>query len=344
VFFVVCRSVLRSWGDIVPSVWAMAAGVLGVSLHAFWQLANGAAPLDFVVGGAVRVYSTFGTPNTLAAYIEFTAPLLLVFALFGFKASVRAKIGVPVWIASIIASGAGILVVGLTQSRGGLIGMAFALLVVLLILPRRIKVATVVGGVILTGVFLATPPGQSQIDRFTRLFEEQDQVIQTEHTLLLGRGSLWGAAIRMIEDKPLTGVGAGEYDYHYREYTPGWLDRFPRGQAHNGWLQIGAQAGIPGIVAFTAWLAASLGAVGGAIRRARGELPRLVAAGAMAILIAFTMHSLVDYLNVLSLSLQLSTITAAGLALSPDPLPIAGHDPARETGATVARLTPELAQ
>lgn len=344
IFFVVCRSVLRSWADIVPSVWAMVAGVLGVSAHAFWQLLNGAGPANFVVGGAMRVYSTFGTPNTLAAYVEFTAPLLIVFSLFGFKSSFRAKIGLPVWLASIVASGAGMLTLGLTQSRGGLIGMVVALVVVLFILPRRLQLATLVAGVVLIGAFLITTPGQSQVQRFIDLFEEEETLIKTEHKALLGRGSLWGAAIRMIEDEPLTGIGAGEYDYHYREYTPGWLDRFPRGQAHNGWLQMGAQAGVPGMVAFTAWVAASLGAVAGAIRRAQGEFPRLVAAGAFAILMAFTIHSLVDYLNVLSLGLQLSMITAAGLALSPDPLAVVNRNSYVKDPASNPSLSPEPAR
>ncbi|HLU36680.1 MAG TPA: O-antigen ligase family protein, partial [Thermomicrobiales bacterium] len=264
--------------------------------------------------------------------------------LFGFKSSFRAKIGLPVWLASIVASGAGMLTLGLTQSRGGLIGMVVALVVVLFILPRRLQLATLVAGVVLIGAFLITTPGQSQVQRFIDLFEEEETLIKTEHKALLGRGSLWGAAIRMIEDEPLTGIGAGEYDYHYREYTPGWLDRFPRGQAHNGWLQMGAQAGVPGMVAFTAWVAASLGAVAGAIRRAQGEFPRLVAAGAFAILMAFTIHSLVDYLNVLSLGLQLSMITAAGLALSPDPLAVVNRNSYVKDPASNPSLSSEPAR
>ncbi len=35
---------------------------------------------------------------------------------------------------------------------------------------------------------------------------------------------------------------------------------------------------------------------------------------------AYTIHSLVDYLNVLSLGLQLSAVTAIALNLAPDPL------------------------
>lgn len=319
-FFVICRSVLRSWGDIVPSLWAMVAGAVGVSLHAFWQLLSGAGPEKFVVGGAVRVFSTFGTPNTLAAYLEFTVPLLVVLAFFGLKRTFRAKIGWPMWIACGVATGAGMLTIGLTQSRGGWIGIAVAMGLVFLILPRRLMLSSAVVGIGLVGVFLLTPMGQSQVERFGNVFDEETPIIETEHQGALGRGSLWGAAIRMMADHPATGIGAGEYDYHYREYTPSWLDRFPRGQAHNGWLQMGAQAGVPGLLAFSLWLIASLVALARAIHRAPDETARLLAWGALAVMAAFSVHSLVDYLNVLSLSLQLSAITAIGLALSPAPM------------------------
>jgi O-antigen ligase len=319
-FFVICRSVLRSWRDIVPSMWAAIIGVIGVSIHSFWQVATGAGPENFVVGGAVRVFSTFGTPNTLAAYIEFTVPVLVVISLSGFRTSFREMLGRSVWLGSIIASGMGLLTLGLTQSRGGWIGMAVGLIVVFAFLPRKLRLGAMLIGGVFAIVFLLTPAGRSQVDRFAEVFRDDETAISAEHQYALGRGSLWGAAIGMIEDEPLTGIGAGEFDYHYREYTPSWLDRFPRGQAHNGWLQMGAQAGLPGILAFTAWLAASLVALGGAIRRAPNDLARMVSWGALAVMVAFTMHSMVDYLNVLSLSLQLSGITAIGLSLAPESL------------------------
>ncbi len=141
------------------------------------------------------------------------------------------------------------------------------------------------------------------------------------HGGALGRESLWKAGIAMLEDKPLTGVGAGEYDYHYRQYVPEWIDRFPRGQAHDGWIQMGAQAGVPGILAFSIWIWASILALWNATRRAADDISGLLAWGGLAVMLAFTVHSLVDYLNVLSLGIQISAITAMGLALAPDPLP-----------------------
>src|SRR5699024_4415209 len=81
-----------------------------------------------------------------------------------------------------------------------------------------------------------------------------------------------------------------------------------------------AQAGIGGVVTFTGWIAASLLAFFGALRRSTGPMSRALALGALAVMIAFTTHSLVDYLNVLSLGLQISVVAAMGLNLAPEPL------------------------
>jgi len=220
-----------------------------------------------------------------------------------------------------VTSVAGMGVLALTQSRGGMIGFAAAMMIVLWALPGRIRVATVGAGVLLVLIVLLTPVGQSQLHRFERVLEAPRQSRTGEiYDYGFDRSSLWFAAIRMFEDKPLTGVGAGEFDYHYREYTPVWYDRVPLGQAHNGWLQMGAQAGLSGVVAFTAWIAATLVSLIGAARRSTEPLSRALAIGGLATMVAFTTHSLVDYLNVSSLELQLGAIVAIGLNLAPDPL------------------------
>jgi O-antigen ligase len=123
----------------------------------------------------------------------------------------------------------------------------------------------------------------------------------------------------MFEDHPYTGVGAGEFDYHFRQYTTDWHNRIPLGQAHNGYLQMAAQSGIPGVVAFVGWLMAMLLSLAGAVRRSTEPITRALALGALAVVVAFAVHSVVDYLNVLSLGLQLAATVAIGLNLAPDP-------------------------
>jgi putative inorganic carbon (hco3(-)) transporter len=318
--FVVARSVLTSWSAVQAALYGTIAGVIGTGVHTLVQLVqrfSGDAPITL---GNYRALGTFGTPNPLAAYIEFTVPVLLAVGLMGFSRDIRDRVGRAFWLLSLLASGLGLLTLGLTQSRGGYIGIVAALLVVFLILPRRIQLVTLVAGSAVVIAFLLTPVGQSQVERFRDAWQSDDLPVRPVHGGGLGRESLWVAGIRMIDDKPMTGIGAGEYDYHYRQYVPEWVDRHPQGQAHNGWLHMGAQSGLPGIMAFTAWVVASLAALWGAARRATDEIGRLLAWGAFAVFLAFTVHGLVDYLNVLSLGIQLSAVTAMGLALSPEPL------------------------
>ncbi len=321
VVYVIARAILRSWRDIRLALVGVVTGVgiaVGYVVRQFYDQSTSQTGL---VLGDFRAMGSFNVPNPLAAYIEFTVPVLLLFALLGFRRSLRRETGRMFWLLSVIASGVGLLVIGLTQSRGGYIGMAVALLIVFLQLPRRFQVGSMLAGIVVVGAFAVTPIGQSQVDRFRSALDEEPSPVREVHGGALGRESLWKAGIAMLEDEPLTGIGAGEYDYHYRQYVPEWIDRFPRGQAHDGWIQMGAQAGVPGILAYSIWIWASLLALWNATRRAADDISRLLAWGALAVMLAFTVHSLVDYLNVLSLGIQISAITAMGLALAPDPLP-----------------------
>jgi O-antigen ligase len=318
-YFVIARSVVREWNAIALMLWGMVLATAATWIYGLWQVIAASGPEHMVRGGILRVFATFGTPNTLAAYVEFTIPLLLILFLLGLGRNFRDRIGARLWIAAGATSLPGLVILALTQSRGGMVGFAVAMLLVLWILPAKLRIGTIIAGTAFVGLVLLTPAGQSQFERFTRIFDEEAVRPASTYDYGTGRSSLWGAAINMAEDKPLTGVGAGEFDYHYREYTPTWVDRFPRGQAHNGWLQMAAQAGIPGAVAFTGWVVASLVSLLSAACRSAEPLAKALAIGALAVMVAFTVHSLVDYLNVLSLGLQLSAITAIGLNLAPLP-------------------------
>lgn len=324
VFYIICRSVIREWRDVRPIIWAMLVGVLGVSVMSAWQLLAESAPQDFLVGGVVRVYATFGTPNTLAAYLEMTVPLLLAcipiawFIKGTFRFSPLEK-----WLL-IAVPGIGLVTLLVTQSRGGFIGFVAACGVLWFLLPTKAKAFSGIVGVVVLGGFLMTAPGQSQLSRFTDLTEDTSRETYVDSRSSfeegVGRGALWDTAQIMIAENPLTGVGAGEFDENYREYVPSWFDRFPRGQAHNVWLQMGAQAGIWGIAGYAAWFTASVWSVVTARRRIDERQRYWLMTGVLAVFAAFALHSLVDYLNVLSLGLQLSVITAIALNLAPEPL------------------------
>jgi putative inorganic carbon (hco3(-)) transporter len=93
-----------------------------------------------------------------------------------------------------------------------------------------------------------------------------------------GRTDLWTVAERMISDKPVTGVGAGNFrtsSIHYLLVEPGLIRRddfiVERPQvAHNMYLNVAAELGLPGVLLFGALL---LGCVACAFRAA-GEFRR----------------------------------------------------------------------
>lgn len=111
-----------------------------------------------------------------------------------------------------------------------------------------------------------------------------------------GRLALWAAALAMFGDAPLLGHGPGSYGVHYRAYLdalhlPSWIDVDPRltSWAHNLYLELLAEQGVVGLVAFLA-----LGVMGLAmVNRMRARPPdnlqhcgAAVGAGFIALLVA----------------------------------------------------------
>ena len=309
IFYIICRSVLTEWHSVRLVIWAMLAGVVGVSLMSASQL---------IVDGASRVSASFGTPNTLAAYLEFTIPVLMAcIPILWFGDNDWQDYWFEKWAVVLVSIG-GLIVLALTQSRGGYVGILVSCVVIWLHLPMKAKVPIAGVAVLAIGGFLYTDIGQSQ---FSRFMDFRDDIVDQQTTQVgAGRGAIWATAGEMIADNPLTGVGAGEFDEHYREYVTSWFDREERGQAHNVWLHMGAQAGIWGILGYSIWFFASIWSIITARRRVESRSRWWLVTGVLAVFAAYAVHSLVDYLNVLSLGLQLSVLTAIALNLAPAPL------------------------
>lgn len=93
---------------------------------------------------------------------------------------------------------------------------------------------------------------------------------------------LWKAGLRMMWTEPFFGIGLGRYFYVIHDYAAAFLDSIwrPRENAHNYFVQILAELGIPGLLLFLAVLAGSL-------RQAWSDsrTSRLVATGIVAFLL-----------------------------------------------------------
>jgi O-antigen ligase len=237
---------------------AVASVTVGLASAA---LAAGSTLADLTVFEGQRLQGGAGDPNFLAAGL---VPAIALAA--GLLAAARER---PVERSFLVAALV-VLVAGLgaTQSRGGVLAAAITALAAVALAGRgRGRAALGVGTIAALAVAaLAISPGG--LDRITSPDPEGD-----------GRADLWQVATRMVSEHPLAGVGLGNFPVRAGESVraPGSLEfvelvaERPH-EAHNTYLQLLAEAGPLGLLAF-------LLVVGIALRAARRAERRLAAQG-----------------------------------------------------------------
>jgi O-antigen ligase len=251
-------------------VWVMGSLALGAVVAAVYGMVAGPPPDDpgrVAIGNANETAASLVAGGTLAA--------ALAFALRG-KPVLRllTTMAVPLCVFAVF----------LTVSRGGLVALAASLIAAIVVAGRRrgavlgLTAAAVLATVIYFGAFA---PAQAR-----------DRVLELEGGT--GRTDIWTVGWRMVEDRPLLGVGAGNFPVASIHYLlePGALMRTdfvvdnPK-VAHNTYLNVLAELGVVGfvlflaIVAFPLWWAAR--AVGFAARAGDRQLE--VLARAMVVVI-----------------------------------------------------------
>jgi O-antigen ligase len=126
-----------------------------------------------------------------------------------------------------------------TKSRSGQVG-AVAMLVTFLLVSRSLKPANIIALVMAGMVVLPMLP-QSYWDRMSSIFNaEVDPTGSREQ-----RRQLMQQSWQIFLENPLTGIGAGQFqNYQDPEMATLWRE------THNVWLQLGAEIGIFGALAF----------------------------------------------------------------------------------------------
>ncbi len=172
-----------------------------------------------------------GDRNELAMMIVMALPFLFVLALTAKK-----------WTARLLALAAiapCALVIVFSLSRGGFLGLAAVGLYILFRLhhKRWIVGLAIVG--VLAGMSLVPPEFYARIGTVKT-------AAQTDASSR-GRINAWHAAIAMAQDRPLTGVGVGNFLVHFRKYAP---DKDDVHVAHSSFFQMLGDTGIPGVAAW----------------------------------------------------------------------------------------------
>lgn len=260
--------------------------VAGVSLLAIVQVALCPhAPLGGPLGEwflrkCGRARGFFSIYMTLAGVIT---PVLLV----TLPRLVKGRRGPP-WL--VPAWFAGVGAVGVTYVRGAWIALGAGVLVTLVLVRPRLRVAAglVIVVAALLVVALSLAPGE--LDRLRLLGSTQDNST-------LDRVAMIEAGVAMVRDHPLVGVGLGGVKALYPAYAPDIALRRHTSHLHNTPLQIAAERGVPGLVAWLLVFAAFFRRAGGVLRllpRERAE-DRALVAGCLVAVGAFLVGGLVEY-------------------------------------------------
>jgi O-antigen ligase len=238
------------FGAIVSVIIGVAAGGLGST-----SVSSQTAISGRLTGGGTD-------PNEQAA--RYLAAMFLITGLSSIYRRPSARAGLLF----------GLLVVAVgffaTQSRGGLVALGVATLAALILAPeqRRRLAALAATMVFACVILLAVQP--SALSRITDISGGTS-----------GRGDLWRVAWQVFEGHPLIGVGTGNFEVveahsHY-VLRPGSINRIqylaetPE-VAHNTYLQLLAETGVPGLIAF-------LVVIGGVIRSYMLACARFAALG-----------------------------------------------------------------
>jgi O-antigen ligase len=145
---------------------------------------------------------------------------------------------------------AGLLVIAILFSTARAVWTAIAAMAVLVPLLgwRRHAWRAVAGGVVVAGLAIAASPG----------LREQAAPIFTLDAANTARLAIYRANLDIVRDHPVFGLGFGRYKTAAQPY----YDRHPeadrRSHAHSNFLQMAAEAGLVGLLAFTLLLATAL--------------------------------------------------------------------------------------
>lgn len=238
VLLFIIYSAIREPRDVRVMTWAYLAGAFATSVYA---LASGVVYEGRITGGIVN-------PNF------FAAELVVSLVLGGFMLAVARRADMRLLLAGFLLT-YGISFV-LTQSRGGLIALATALVVAVVVAgpirPQVVVTILVVLALALTYYVRLAP--QSLRDRVTNISAQGSA----------GRADEWRIALRIGADHPLLGVGLGNYPVVSPQYAASTINliavrhALQGSVAHNTYFETFSELGGVGLTLLLAILGATL--------------------------------------------------------------------------------------
>ena len=209
---------------------------LGLKVFAFGAL--GAAVMSFIVppgrAGRFGIGTTYD-PNDTAAFLVISLPFFFLLATEGGRLRKIALASVPIVLAAIMKTG----------SRGGIIALAVTVAALLFYSPPRRR-SVYIGLVAICGLVFSATMTDELRDRFSNVFDQSDYNFTDRD----GRKAVMLRGIGYMMDNPGLGVGISGFPYAEgaTKRNEGMGVRFTN--AHNAYVQIGAELGVGGLVCF----------------------------------------------------------------------------------------------
>lgn len=289
-------------GSVKKKYLALAVIILSgfvLSAYGLYQYKIGVEPLATwedpnALDKTTRIYSTLGNPNLLAGFLVPIAPLAL--------AAACAAIAKRQWVIAVVSLGCSAVITLatlLTGSRGGMVGVAVALGLVVVTCAawcwtnHTKSRPWVIGGVLLSilgavGLALTIPGIRSRLESIGNTYE---------HSSNAYRMKVYESSLRMFLDNWWIGVGVGN-DAFRRAYGLYMVSGFDALGTYCVPLEVGVEAGIAALLIFAAivvvamsrahirfWLSDGTGSWSHA---------RWIYAGAAAAVAGLMVHGLVD--------------------------------------------------
>lgn len=257
----------------------VAAGAI-VAIYGIYQYAFGAdsneawLDQDMFDTFSTRVYSTLENPNVLAEYLLLIIPLAVAGVLSSKSQSGK--------IYSAIAAGIMVLCMLFTISRGGWLGLIFAMAVFLILADRRFIILGIIAAI---AAALVMP--DSIISRFTSIGNTSDG--STSYRL-----AIWMGTLAMLKDYWFCGIGPGPSAFNmvYPSYS---YNAATAQHSHNLYLQIVCDAGVVGIIMFIALLFVFFKTTCGALARTADRKTRLRLIAVISGMFGFLLQGMTDF-------------------------------------------------
>ncbi len=219
----------------------LTASVALLATYAAIQHYNGMTPLRpgqpmiFSPDGLYRVVGNFHNPLTFGNYLVVVSAFLITWGMGATKGVLS--------FATVSSAVFGAVVSFFTYKRGPAFGLVCGWVTLSVFQIRRNR-ALIIGltvGVVALGALLAP-----------RFLERVEDTVATELTnedmtrwqYSMRRTTIWRTAVNIIADKPLLGVGAGNFEEAYKQHADSVVVAF-LSHAHNDILNIAASSGIP---------------------------------------------------------------------------------------------------